>query len=149
MTLKQLLTNVVDKVNQAKIEVDNLPSTVFPVGYVYISFVNTSPASMFGGTWTQLTNVFPRFASDTTTGGSDTVTLTTSEMPSHSHRSMMWSENSGSYFGANSTSGGGTWRLTYASGACEANYYTNRVGGGSAHNNMPYYQNMYAWKRTA
>lgn len=28
----------------------------FPVGYVYLSNSNTSPASLFGGTWSQLTD---------------------------------------------------------------------------------------------
>lgn len=56
-----------------------------PVGYVYTSFVSTSPAILFGGTWEQLDGVFLRAAKDTKTGGSDTRTLTTSNLPSHSH----------------------------------------------------------------
>ncbi len=42
---------------------------VYPVGAVYISYVSTSPASLFGGTWVQITGRFPRFANDVATGG--------------------------------------------------------------------------------
>lgn len=62
-----------------------LPLALMPVGYVYTSFDSTSPASLFGGTWEQLKNVFLRAGEDTAVGGSDSMTLSTSNMPSHSH----------------------------------------------------------------
>ena len=53
----------------------NLLEFVYPVGSVYFSTINTSPASTIGGTWTQITNCFIRTGtSPTTTGGSDTHT---------------------------------------------------------------------------
>lgn len=42
----------------------------YPVGAVYISYVSTSPASLFGGTWTPITGRFPYFNAGTATGGS-------------------------------------------------------------------------------
>lgn len=45
---------------------------VYPVGCIYISYSGQSPAMLFGGTWTQLTDVVLRAANDTNTGGSDT-----------------------------------------------------------------------------
>ena len=42
----------------------------YPVGAVYISYVSTSPASLFGGTWTPITGRFPYFNAGTRTGGS-------------------------------------------------------------------------------
>ena len=42
---------------------------VYPVGAVYISYESTSPASLFGGTWVQLTGRFLRMAGDVKTGG--------------------------------------------------------------------------------
>ena len=42
----------------------------YPVGAVYISYVSTSPASLFGGTWTPITGRFPYFNAGTGTGGS-------------------------------------------------------------------------------
>lgn len=51
----------------------NILQIFFPVGSVYFSTVNSSPASVIGGTWTQITNRFIRTGtSPTTTGGSDT-----------------------------------------------------------------------------
>lgn len=56
-----------------------------PIGSVWLSNSSTSPASLFGGTWTQLTNAVLRAATSTGYIGSDTHTLTINEMPSHNH----------------------------------------------------------------
>lgn len=56
----------------------------FPVGYVYQSMEDTSPAEVFGGTWTKVDDGrYLRAASDSKTGGSDTISV--SQMPSHTH----------------------------------------------------------------
>lgn len=65
-------------------------SKVYPVGCLYWTSVNENPAVTFGfGTWTQIKDRFILSAGDTyangTTGGAATVTLTTAQMPSHSH----------------------------------------------------------------
>ena len=68
----------------------------FPIGSVYFSAVNTSPAGLFGGTWTALpagrfiATVDPsqtEFDTVLKTGGSKTVTLTSAQsgMPAHGH----------------------------------------------------------------
>ena len=45
---------------------------IFPPGSgVYFSFDRTSPASKFGGTWRQITDVFVRAANDNEVGGSE------------------------------------------------------------------------------
>jgi microcystin-dependent protein len=63
--------------------------SVYPVGSIYMSVVSTSPATLFGGTWVRLKDRFLMGAGDTYaaggTGGSETHTLTTNEMPSHNH----------------------------------------------------------------
>lgn len=63
---------------------------IYPVGSIYMSMNSTSPATLFGGTWTQLKDRFLLSVGDTytsvnATGGASTVTLTSSEMPSHTH----------------------------------------------------------------
>jgi microcystin-dependent protein len=68
---------------------------VYPVGSIYISVVNTNPATVFGfGTWVSfgagrcLVGVDvgqSEFDAVEKTGGSKTHTLITSEMPSHTH----------------------------------------------------------------
>ena len=65
------------------------PLAAYPVGAYYISSDSTSPAVLFGGTWTQITNRFIFAAgsgySVNSTGGSATKTLVTDNLPSHSH----------------------------------------------------------------
>ena len=105
-----------------------------PIGSVYLSFDSTSPQETYGGTWTQLTGVFPRFANDTDTGGSDSVTLTAEQMPKHSHSistSGKHSHTTGSA-GKHSHSTGGagahehmTRQSSYSGGSC------GLQGGGS------------------
>lgn len=116
----------------------------YPVGAVYISYDSTSPASLFGGTWTPITGRFPYFNAGTSTGGSNTHTLTEAEMPSHSHAAKSWHTVVQQYEGLASkpcvaweddlNDGYGAW--------------SHSTGGGGSHNNMPAYQTLYAWRRT-
>lgn len=61
----------------------------FPIGYIYLSVSNVNPSTYFGGTWEQIKDVFLLSAGTTyaagSTGGASTVTLTTSQIPSHTH----------------------------------------------------------------
>lgn len=61
----------------------------YPVGAIYISTNDTSPAVLFGGTWTKISNKF-LLSSGTkaagNTGGSQSVTLGVNNIPKHSHK---------------------------------------------------------------
>ena len=117
----------------------------YPVGAIYISANNTSPASLFGGTWTQLKDRFLLGAGDTysagSTGGEAAHKLTIDEMPAHYHNfSMKSGASTGTYqpyppYSDNT----GTVKT----------YQTQSTGGGQAHNNMPPYLAVYMWKRVA
>ena len=65
------------------------PLAAYPVGAYYISSNSTSPATLFGGTWVQIQNRMILAAGSSysvgATGGSATKTLTTNNLPSHSH----------------------------------------------------------------
>lgn len=65
------------------------PLAAYPVGSYYMSSNSTSPAVLFGGTWTQIQNRFIFAAgsgySVNSTGGSATKTLSVANMPAHSH----------------------------------------------------------------
>lgn len=63
----------------------NLGQVIYPVGAIYASANSTSPASLFGGSWTQITNAALRGATGVGYTGSDTHALSTKEMPSHKH----------------------------------------------------------------
>jgi len=117
----------------------------YPVGSIYLSVNSTSPASLFGGTWTQIKDVFLLGAGDTysngATGGEATHQLSVDEMPSHRHNIMVSGSETNWLGRINATVEGGTWRTT--SDVCQS------TGGGQAHNNMPPYLTVYFWKRTA
>ena len=133
----------------------------YPVGSIYLSVNKTSPATLFGGTWTQLQNRFLLGAGSSytngATGGAATVTLTTNQIPSHNHDGLYYS-----YIDTKNliTLNGGTasyhipWGSSsypgdYGAGSGEAELITGEAGGGAAHNNMPPYLVVYMWKRTA
>lgn len=70
---------------QLKALIDDIPNKEHPVGSYYFSDDPTSPASLFGGEWEKLDGVFIRAGNRVETGGSDTVTLSVSNIPSHTH----------------------------------------------------------------
>ena len=59
---------------------------IHPIGSMWLSNSSTSPSSLFGGTWQQLTDAVLRAATGYGYNGSDNMTLTVNNMPSHSHR---------------------------------------------------------------
>ena len=115
---------------------------VYPVGSIYISVNSTSPASLFGGTWEILNDVFllaaGSYANAGTFGGEATHTLTVDEMPAHSHSIpyMPGHDEGVEWVGQSGT-------------AASQTRSTDINGGGAAHNNMPPYMAVYMWKRVA
>lgn len=124
---------------------------IYPVGSIYLSVSSVSPATIFGGTWVQLKDQFLLGAGDTytvgDTGGEAEHTLTTDEMPSHDHTSVVGTSGQNFWTGS-----GGTY-ITVASGSAYGFNYgwskTSSAGNGQAHNNMPPYLVVYMWERTA
>ena len=123
-------------------EINGIALKAYPVGAYYISESATSPASLFGGTWTQVTGRFLRAANDTATGGSDTHTLTTAQLPKNKvYSSADVNGNAGFsdelYTGA------------FSQGSEYVHFNLTYIGGGRSHNNMPAYKDVYVWRRTA
>lgn len=126
-----------------------LLANVYKVGYVWVSYTNTSPASIVGGSWTPITGRFPYFNASTAMGGSNTHALSVNEMPSHTHRPHVTNTadiGHGAY-GLNPATGfqGNVTVLAYP----QKSTIIDNTGGSAAHNNMPAYQSLYAWRRTA
>lgn len=138
-----------------------LLNAIYPVGSIYMSVNSTSPATLFGGTWERIKDTFLLAAGDTysagATGGEAEHTLTTSEIPSHSHVP----NTDGEYFVTTEDSGANNTRVNYSSsgnrwvdGQTSTSHFhhrtgTDTVGSGAAHNNMPPYVAVNVWKRTA
>lgn len=98
-----------------------------PVGSFHLSTSSTSPANLFGGTWSQITNAALRGSTSVGYTGSDTHTLTINEMPSHQHQlgqdgdmDFGYSYNASSgdkvYYGRYSSGGRPLWKLTSFNG---------------------------------
>lgn len=130
------LQNLIESINNAQ----------HPIGSIFISLSNTSPASLFGGTWEQLKDRFLLAASDKyaggSTGGEATHTLNVDEIPSHNHSiGRGWGDDTG------------TERFVYAEDSKKYSHWTDselktyNTGGSQPHNNMPPYLAVYIWKR--
>ena len=127
--------------------VTSLIDLVYPVGAVYISMNQTSPQTLFGGTWKQIQGRFLIGAGTAypagSTGGEATHTLTASEIPDHTHTFK--------YTGQSVTTGVNSIRL-YQAASNQYNAYSGGQSsncGGQAHNNLPPYMAVYMWTRTA
>jgi hypothetical protein len=122
-------------------KMQSLLDYIYPVGSIYLSYSHVDPGTLFGGTWTRLQNAF-LWATDASgtigqTGGEKTHKLTVNELPAHDH--------GGTYTNA----GTARTHAWLASGGSAMGYDTVETGGGAAHNNMPPYIHVSAWRRTA
>lgn len=148
----------------------------FPVGSVYMSADTAfDPNTSWGGTWVKVENRFLLGSSESkaigTTGGEETHTLTVDETPEHHHdrgdmnitgstsNKVLGDFDGGSFSGAlKKTSRGydnGGYGYSYGRGGVKLEASetwagtTNSVGGNQPHNNMPPYEVVNIWKRTA
>lgn len=134
-----------------------MPMAEYRVGAIYMSTDETSPASIYGGTWTQITDRFLVGAGKTYSvheaKGNATHThttqshvLTIDEIPSHKHAiTDAPGANSGSEWIGKYGTGGKNTRETTSVGGSGAHSHGNT---GSASNIPPYYA-VYIWRRTA
>lgn len=132
--------------NYVESSLTSLLQIVYPIGAIYLSVNDISPASLFGGIWEQIEDTFLLAAGNTyaagTVGGEAEHTLTESEMPKHNHQIAL---------------ADGEWAFDTARTAVST-YETVSIGwmdtttsyptgGGKPHNNMPPYLTVYMWKR--
>ena len=128
---------------------------VYPVGSIYINAaVATNPGTLLGfGTWVAfgagrvmvgIDASQTEFDTLEETGGAKTHTLTTSELPSHTHANS--SNNSGSN---NNLHHSNDSFVAVGDGSSNtATLTSSATGSGSAHNNLQPYIVVYMWKRT-
>lgn len=163
-------SDTIDDIIKSK-DFSKIIDKIYPIDSLYISYDSKSPASLFGGSWVQIKDRFLRAANDTSTGGADSRTLTTAQMPSHSHNTK-----GGYYFWkwGNTTSTSGIVGLIVSSVGYFVNAVqfnkaqsenriftqqtnaesggasqTNTTGSGSSVSTMPAYQDVYVWRRIA
>ena len=148
------------------VKMSALLDLVFPINSIYISYSHTSPAELFGGTWTRVihntgagTFLYGSTAAAVIgeCGGEAAHTLTVDEMPSHKHN-LAWNDAnpqivslSGNKAGASTaTASQQGYRTSYSvSTVYKDSYIALPTGGGAAHNNIPPYIKVSIWRRTA
>ena len=163
------------QVGALKVGGKSLLDLVYPVGAVYLSLNAANPSTLFGGTWEAIEGKFLLAADSAhaaeSTGGAERHTLTTAQLPAHSHRV---------YGNTDSTSVGhdhgipniktgqsgeyGAYAETwgYGSGSRDLNTHfvdithihrvditSQATGSGAAFSLMPPYMAVYMWRRTA
>lgn len=143
-------------------DTDNLLNLVYPVGSIYESTSSTSPASLFGGTWEQIKDVFTLAAGNTytagATGGEATHTLTEGQLPNitgwfdivkggSSGTSNFVRATSGKF--SSGTGGNSPNAGDFHAASHSMERVTYSFGQGLAHNNMPPYLVTYKWKRVS
>jgi len=142
-----LLSDSADSYKSKKMTIANLLNAVYPVGSVVTLGVSTNPATLFGiGTWSAIAGRVivgidagqTEFDTLDETGGAKTHTLSTAEMPAHTHTVSGYSPNSG-----------GTATLQGSPAGADVTVTTSSTGSGDAHNNLQPYIIKYVWQRTA
>lgn len=144
-------------------------SEAFPIGAVFISVVSASPATLLGyGTWSAfgsgrvlvgLDSGDTDFDTAEETGGAKTHTLTTDEIPAHTHTqdahthamtNLRGATTGGTTTGYGGIVAGNDTSSTTTPWLPATTVATNQnTGGGNTHNNVQPYIVVYMWKRTA
>ena len=161
--------------------IESFSKALYPVGSIYMSVNATNPSAYFGGTWVAwgagrvpvgINTSDGNFNTVEKTGGAAAVTLSASQIPSHTHakgtlatasagahthnlqnQKAPWGTSASNRVLVDATSGytAVTNKETTSAGAHThtVSGSTAATGGGGSHNNLQPYIVCYMWKRTA
>ena len=137
----------------------NILEILYPVGSIYLSKNSTSPASIIGGSWTQIQGaVLGAIGESISDGYGGDKTISIDQMPKHKH-SVKWSNNpddekevafdNQDYPGRHFDYGQvGRWASYVENGKITSEgLVVLPTGGGQEY--MPYHFGVYIWCRTA
>ena len=140
---QKAITDALNNVS-AGLDASEIINLIYPIGSIYISTVNTNPGTLFGiGTWERYGNgkalvgvdeSDSNFNSVEKSGGSSNITLTTDQIPSHTHtfkgKSVRTGNQSASHnHGFSTGQAEAISGLNYYSAAGGGVWYTSVVGG--------------------
>lgn len=105
---------------EGKLVASDLLAVAYPVGSLYMSTVDVSPASFLGGTWVRIEDCMLLAAGSTysagSTGGSATQTISTSNIPQHSHSFSTTTASGDSHTHSWSATSGGSGNHQHTAG---------------------------------
>ena len=144
------------------VAIGDVRNIIFPVGsIVQYASASINPNTLIGGTWERIQGRF-LFAADSshkigTTGGSETVALTTDQMPRHNHYVISMNKGTTSPDYQHTVARYDREKTSWDDCHYQLNGNSNDANGGkssftgsgAAHDNMPPYLTVYMWKRTA
>lgn len=177
LLISKVLRDELDSMLALMNGVSDAMEELWPVNSIFCSISSTNPSVTLGfGTWVSFgagRMMIGYSASDSDfdtaeeTGGAKTVTLTSAEMPSHTHAQDAHTHTQDAHAHTQQSRSAGLIGTAGSSGSVAANNQsvgttnsttatnqnttaTNQnTGGGGAHNNMPPFIVVYMWKRTA
>lgn len=147
--VEELTITSVDCVFNFLPSISSMWDVIYPVGSIYFSVNNIDPSILFGGIWQQISDCFLLGAGKVAagkTGGKESITIKTENMPSHSHTvnshthsiaehsHTASSESAGThthgvYYRTDNTTGGSTQRV----GSSGTNSGTHKTDSAGAH----------------
>lgn len=136
--------------------VDGVGNELYPVGSIYMSTENTSPASMFSGTWEQIKDKFLLSAGNNySAGATGGEARHTHSLDTATARAMLFCDPNGLYYNEfridNATGVRNTtnYKLSGSgSSATNDSAFATKLGGDVSNvSNMPPYLVVYCWKR--
>jgi hypothetical protein len=153
----QTQINALDTAKTTLLAVFNM---IYPVGSIYVNAsTSSSPASLMGfGSWERYGQgrvLVSQNSSDVEfnvineTGGAKTHTLTTAQMPVHSHGIGAHRYPRVEYYGGAEVNITAFDAGTPSPEGPSSTYTSNNAGSGQAHNNLQPYITVYMWRRTA
>lgn len=144
----------------------NLLDIIYPVGSMYFSTSNASPASTVGGTWEQIKDAVLAASGNSYSGAVNAYhgnkAMTVDQMPSHAHTPKNFNGSiSGSEFweymfhvksfdSSGKEQPGGRYSRTGSGGQDVVRFCSNEEArAGRGQNYIPYHYSINVWKRTA
>lgn len=136
-------TDSIDTLNERVSDLETIKTIidiVYPVGSIYISYVSTNPGTLWPGTtWAReaegrciigLGTGYPTVGAE---GGSETVTLTTSQIPSHTHSGPSHTHTTPNHshtWSGTTSSSGNHWHVNWMSpSASSGSWSPSKYGG--------------------
>lgn len=136
------------------------PLTIYPIGSIYITVSNTSPAELFGGQWEQLPANYALWtaisgAGDTISAGLPNIKGST-QIAAHNITNLIFTDAQGAFTGINTGYDVGTLNTNVSSNSTntpdtltlDANKY-NSIYRDDINTVQPPAYKIYAWKRVA